>query len=217
MPVSVVDVVEVGVPGLDSDDAFCASWSRFAGSCQVVARGFVGPRRSRRCVPLEVAASPVVTTAYDDLVDNWPDELAAEADLVADGFLGALERRSAAAASALAATDATVDRSIASAWFAGLALAIRRRPTSWSTCRTSHRRRRRSSCGFRSQRTEFARDPSMVIEVATPLTDSYLEIACPDQGTLTGQEIDGAVIARARRRFVKSLGRRRRSLVHLHP
>ena len=36
----------------------------------------------------------------------------------------------------------------------------------------------------------FVDDPTMRITVVTPLTDVYLSTACPDQGALTGGEVD---------------------------
>ena len=192
--VSVVDVPEVGVPGLDSDDEFCSSWSRFAGSFQVVAvTSAFGSGSPDQLAALEVAAAPTVTAAYEQLVGNWPAELAAEADLVADEFLGPFARRLEVARTALhdvGADDATID-TIEQAWLAGLA---RRDPTTpefvvdlpeelWTVIDDA-------ATTFSEQRVPFAQDPSLVTEVETPLTSEYLAVSCPDQGTLSGQEIE---------------------------
>ena len=192
--VSVVGVPEVGVPGLDSDDAFCSSWSRFAGSFQVVAvTSAFGSGSPAQLAALEVAAAPTVTSAYEQLVDNWPAELAAEADAVADEFLGPFARRLQVARAALdevGADDATI-ASIEQAWLAGLA---RRDPTTpefvvdlpdetWTVIDDA-------ATTFSEQRVPFAQDPSLVTDVETPLTSEYLAVSCPDQGTLSGQEIE---------------------------
>ena len=193
-PVSVVDVAEVGVPGLDSDDEFCSSWSRFAGSFQVVAvTAAFGSGSPEQLAALEVTAAPTVTTAYRQLVENWPDELASEADLVADEFLGPFARRLEAARSALGevgADDASIE-AIESAWLDGLA---RRDPTTpefvvdlgddlWAVIDDA-------AVAFAQQRVPFSQDPSLVTDVQTPLTSEYLAVSCPDQGTLSGQEVE---------------------------
>ena len=192
--VSVVDVPEVGVPGLDSDDAFCSSWSRFAGSFQVVAvTSAFGSGSPDQLAALEVAAAPTVTAAYEQLVATWPDELAAEADVVADEFLGPFARRLEVARTALqevGADDATID-AIERAWLEGLA---RRDPTTpefvvdlsdemWTLIDDA-------AAAFSRQRVPFAQDPSLVTEVETPLTSEFLAVSCPDQGTLSGQEVE---------------------------
>lgn len=193
-PGSIVDVVEVGVPGLDSDDAFCASWSRFAGSFQVVAvTAAFGSGSPEQLAALEVAAAPTVTAAYQDLIDHWPDELASEADLVADEFLGPFARRLDAANETLrdvGADDSTI-QTIEQAWLAGLA---QRDPTTpefvvdlpeqtWAVIDLA-------AAAFGAQRVPFAEDPTLVTEVQTPLTSEYLAVTCPDQGTLSGQEVE---------------------------
>ena len=50
----------------------------------------------------------------------------------------------------------------------------------------------RAAAEFASKRVEFRTDPSLVVAVDTPLTDEYLETSCPDQGTLTGGEVDAS-------------------------
>ena len=76
-------VVDTGVPGLDSGDAFCAAWSRFGGSWQLLVQvGAAGdPVQLAR---LEVIASTVVQGAYGDVFAAWPAELESEREVVAD-------------------------------------------------------------------------------------------------------------------------------------
>ena len=191
---AVVEVPETGVPGLDSDDSFCAAWSRFGGSWQViqVAANFA-PDPS--VVPaMEVVAAPVVAAAYDAMLAAWPDELTDERDVVADGYFGPLDRRAAAALESLTAAGATrADlAALGSAWEAALAA---RQPDDpvvtpeltdglWAIVDAA-------ALEFAAQRVDFVDDPSMRITAETPRTDAYLATACPDQGALTGGEIDG--------------------------
>ncbi len=193
-PISVADLPEVGVPGLDSTDAFCAAWSRFAGSFQVVAvTAAFGSGPPEQLAALEIAASPVVTDAYDSLLANWPDELSSEADVVADQFLGPFARRIQVALDALKSVEADPEFAdeIADAWLAGLArrdpstpeFAVDLAPEAWAIIDTA-------AVDYGAQLVPFSSDPSLVTNVQTPLTDAYLARSCPDQGTLSGQEVD---------------------------
>ncbi|MEO6652566.1 MAG: hypothetical protein ABIP17_07910 [Ilumatobacteraceae bacterium] len=194
--VTVADLPDIGVPGLDSTDAFCASWSRFAGSFQVVAvTAAFGSGPPEQLASLEVASSPVVTDAYGDLLANWPDELSSEQALVADDFLGPFARRLQEARNSLesvGADQATID-AIADAWVAGLA---RRDPSTpeftvdlpdvtWAVIDAA-------AAEFSSRLVPFTSDPSLITDVDTPLTKDYLAVSCPDQGTLSGQEVDSS-------------------------
>ncbi|MFP5488929.1 MAG: hypothetical protein ACLGHQ_11560, partial [Acidimicrobiia bacterium] len=191
---AVVEVPETGVPGLDSPDAFCAAWSRFGGSWQViqVAANFTP---DPTIVPaLEVVAAPVVAEAYETMFAAWPEQLADEREVVADGFFGPLDRRAAVALDALAtagASDTDLD-AIAAAWEAALAV---RRPDEpvvrpelpdelWALVDAA-------AADFDGRLVGFVADPSMLITVDTPATDTYLATACPDQGALTGADADG--------------------------
>lgn len=191
---AVVEVPETGVPGLDSDDSFCAAWSRFGGSWQViqVAANFAP---DPAIVPaMEVVAARVVEDAYAAMFEAWPEELVSERDLVADGYFGPLARRAEAALEALDRVDATEEQvdELGRAWVDALA---ERRPDDptltpvltddlWALVDAA-------AAELSSQRVDFLDDPSMRITVETPLTDAYLATACPDQGSLTGAEVDG--------------------------
>lgn len=189
---AVVEVPETGVPGLDSDDSFCAAWSRFGGSWQViqVAANFA-PDPS--VVPaIEVVAAPVVDRAYDAMFAAWPAELADEREAVADGFFGPLERRAEVALDALdraGADDDDLD-ALASAWVAALAARQPDEPVLAPELTDELRELVDvAAADFADERVAFVDDPSMRIVVQTPTTDAYLATACPDQGALTGTEV----------------------------
>jgi hypothetical protein len=190
---AVVEVPETGVPGLDSDDAFCAAWSRFGGSWQViqVAANFAP---DPAIVPtLEVIAAPVVAAAYDALFAAWPDELADERATVADGFFGPLDRRAETALDALDAAGATSGdlAALGAAWEAALA---DRQPGDPVVAPDLSAALGSlvvvAAADLDSRLAGFVADPSMVITVETPRTDAYLATACPDQGALTGAEVE---------------------------
>ncbi len=193
-PVSVVQVAEVGVPGLDSEDVFCASWSRFAGSFQVVAvTSAFGSGEPEQLAALEIAASSTVTEAFDEMVANWPAELSSEEDLAIDEYFGPFVRRLEVARQALSdvgADDAAID-AISDAWLTGLS---QRDPSTpefivdlpdeiWAVIDAA-------AAEFSSQRVPFGSDPSLVTNVEPQSTLAYLAASCPDQGTLSGQEVE---------------------------
>lgn len=188
------DIPEIGVPGLDSDDAFCAAWSRWAGSYQVllVSSAF-GTGAPDDLAALEIVASSAVVTAFDSMLSAWPAELESERAVAADAYLGPITRRLAVAREALAeagADDAAV-AAIESAWLDSLG---RRDPSTpdfavelpdevWVIVDAA-------AADFADRLVPFAVDPSLVTDVETPLTDDYLAVSCPDRGTLSGQEVD---------------------------
>lgn len=191
--VSIVDVPETGVPGLDSDDRFCAAWSRFGGSWQVLLVGSTFLEDPQRVAAWEIAAATVVGDAYDGLVASFPEELADEADLVADGYFGVLDRRAADARQALADAGATADdvARLQEAWVEALATRDPSTPDlAFEIPAGLEPLVAEAAADLRERRVEIHVDPSMIVDVATPRTDSYLETTCPDQGTLSGQEID---------------------------
>lgn len=181
---------DTGVPGLDSEDAFCAAWSRFGGSWQLLvqAGAAADPVAVAR---LEVIASTVVQDAYHDVLAVWPAELASERDVVADAYFGAFQRRSADAAAALAdagASDADIT-ALAQAWDAALAqfdpsstVAVAVPPGLDSIVD-------QAAAAFGAARVPLPADPSMVITAETPLTDAFLATACPDEGWIVGQDV----------------------------
>ena len=160
-----------------------------------VARGFVIPRRSRRCVPLGDRRVAGRRHRLRRSARQLPRRAGSRGRHGRRRVLrragASVGRRRLPRSAATGATADQVDR-LAASWLAALAV---RDPASPDIGLELPADLigvvDEAAAAFRSQRTEFGRDPSMVIGVATPLTDSFLETACPDQGALTGQEIDG--------------------------
>lgn len=193
VPADSIVVDETGVPGLDADDAFCRSWSRFGGSFQVVAvNAAFGAGGDLRLATLEVVAAPTTTSAYADLALEWPDELADEADAALDGVYGPFARRLAEARIALVDAGATGDdlAAIDEAWVQALAT---RRPDDpevvidlpdelWELVDDA-------APAYLDAVGPWADDDSLVTDVEIPSTSAYLADNCPDQGVLAGQEV----------------------------
>jgi hypothetical protein len=181
---------ETGVPGLDSEDAFCSAWSRFGGSWQLLlqAGATADPADVAR---LEVIASTVVQDAYDDVFAVWPAELENERDVVADAYFGAFQRRSADAAAALAesgATDADV-AALAQAWDAALEQYDPSSTVDVAVPPDVQPLVDQAATAFIAARVPLQADPSMVITAETPSTDAFLATACPDEGWIVGQDV----------------------------
>lgn len=192
--ITVVEVPVTGTPGLDSSDAFCAAWSRWAGSLQVIAvASAFGTGTADSVAELEVAASPVVLAGYDGMLDNWPAELAAERDAAAGALFGPFTRRSEAAHDALVAAgaDASAVAAVADAWIVTLAS---RDPTVPDVTVELPGELgglvAAAASDFAVARVPFANDPSLQTDPATPATLDHLATACPDDGALAGLEVD---------------------------
>jgi hypothetical protein len=190
---SLATVPEVGVPGLDSDEVVCRAWSRFGGSFQVLAvAASFGSGDPLAAAALEVIASPTVTAAYDDLIANWPDELAGEAEVAADGFFGPFNRRADRALAELEAggADATAMETIVAAWESALAGRDPSQPEIVVELPGDVRALVDIAASeLASQLVPIPSDPSLVTDVDVPLTEQYLADNCPDRGTLGG--VDG--------------------------
>lgn len=183
----------VGVPGLDSDEAICRAWSRWAGSYQVLlvwaTFGDGDPVATAR---LEVLAAPVVTEAARELVALLPPDLDDEAEAVAEGYLGPYTRRSARALDALesAGADTGAIAAISESWLATLAerdpavvaVVVDLDPDLEPLVADAAR-------AFDAQLVPIPLDPSLVLDVEVPRTERFLAETCPDGGELAGSEV----------------------------
>lgn len=186
---------EQGVPGLDSDEVACRSWSRWAGSYQVVlVWATFGDGDPLGVTRLEVLAAPVVTEAYREFLANLPDELVPEADLLSEDYLGRYTRRADRALVALrsAGADPATVSLIADAWLEALS---RRDPSSPDVTVDLPADVESvvlvAAADLDAQLVPVPLDPSLVTDVEVPLTTAFLERTCPDGGTLAGAEVVG--------------------------
>ncbi|HUF97716.1 MAG TPA: hypothetical protein VMM60_06260 [Ilumatobacter sp.] len=192
---TVVEVPEEGVPGLDSLDQFCSSWSRFGGSFQVisVASAFLAAQPDAAFV-VEVAAAPVVTTSFERLLVAWPAELESEYDTIATTVFGPFAARADDGMAALVAAGATEAdiTALGAAWISALG---QRDPTTPEIALELPSNLQAlvdaAASDFADSHPAVFSDPALVNEVATPLTDRYLAVSCPDQGSLAGGEVGG--------------------------
>lgn len=180
---------EIGVPGLDAEEVVCREWSRFAGSFQVAAVAASFGDDPIDAAVLEIAASPVVTAAAAEMIDAWPDELAEEADEVAERYLGPFARRAGRALERLVdagADDAQLER-LSQAWVDALA---QRDPAEVLPDLILDADLadlvEAAALRFAAEVPPIPSDPSLITDVEIPLTQEFLFETCPDRGTLAG-------------------------------
>lgn len=180
---------ETGVPGLDSDDEFCAAWSRYAGSFQViaVASSFLVDD-PRRAFEIELAGSTTVVGAYADLFAHWPTELEPDR-ATAEQVFGPFAARAADTATVLEQAGAGADdlAALEAAWLAALA---NRNPESpdveLDLDGDLADLLRAAAETMYNTRGPLNRDPSLETDLEPVLTYEYLARTCPDEGLLAG-------------------------------
>lgn len=187
-------VPDTGVPGIDSADLFCRSWSEFAGSFQALAGAWAlgEPVDAARS---EVAAAALILAAVEAFDANLPSELESERDALAELVAG-MSRRARAADDEMvtARLPASAIVELGEAWLAALVDAGVDDPTitvilpgavdatAFETAVTA----------FAASKPPITEDPSLITDVEIPLTEQYLIANCPDRGTLGGNDDIGA-------------------------
>lgn len=195
VPDSVLDpidpVPETGVPGIDSDDVFCRSWSEYAGSYQALTFAWA-LREPQAASRLEVVATDALTAAAAGLADALPPELEAERQALTVELTSPLLRRAERARSLLAAAgvdDAGIE-ALGDAWLAVLADAGAESedlivpiddPTLDAAVEAAAER-------LRAEIPPIVEDPSLIVDVQIGATEAYLFENCPDRGILAGND-----------------------------
>lgn len=184
-------VPETGVPGIDSTDAFCRSWSEFAGSFQALALvSAVGEPENAQM--LEVVASQAIADAVAGLGAHLPPELEAERTILTVDFAGPMLRRAERALSELAIAGASDDDLLAyaSLWLASLSSVGVSDPELTVDLETVNGAAVDAAvAAFAAALPSITADPSLITNAAIPVTEAYLVANCPDQGTLLGNDI----------------------------
>jgi hypothetical protein len=183
-------VPDTGVPGIDSTDIFCRSWSEFAGSFQALAGTWAlgDPTGAARS---EVAASGVILGAATALDEHLPADLESErASVVA--LVEPLSRRADEARAELVAAGIAEEAldALGEAWLVALIDAGVDDPAIAVVVPSDvdGAAFETASAAFGAAKPPLTEDPSLITDVQTPLTDQYLIANCPDQGTLGGND-----------------------------
>lgn len=185
-------VPETGVPGLNSADLFCRSWSEFAGTFQALAlaSSFATEISAHRS---EVVASGAIVAAVAGLDEHLPAELEDERVALTVDLVGPMERRALRAYTSLEA-GLTVEQldELSEIWLTALAAAGVDEPDIQLDIPEDIALIVDGVAQASSQAVPLIRDdPSLVTDASTPLTDAYIVENCPDQGTLGGNDVIG--------------------------
>lgn len=187
-PTTIAVVPDTGVPGIDSEDVFCRSWSEFAGSFRAL--GLVSalgaPAEAMR---LEVLASSAVVDAVAALGEHLPAELEPEREVLLEDFAGPFARRAARAHAELIA--AGLDGALlGAAWLEQLTLSGIDDPEISVALPAGADTAAFDGAveAFVAAVPPITQDPGLVTGADIPATEAYLAANCPDQGILGGND-----------------------------
>jgi len=175
-------VAETGVPGIDSDNAFCRAWSQFAGSFQALTLvSAIGD--PAQAMQLKVIASSAVVEAVANLGVQLPNELQAEKVSLVEQFAGPFAKRAMKAQVAL----------MIDVWLTQLAVSDVDDPalTAVLPPHVDALVIDSAVAAFVAAVPAIVQDSSLITTAQTPLTEQYLVTNCPDRGTLSGNDVVG--------------------------
>jgi hypothetical protein len=188
----IATVPDTGVPGIDSDDLFCRSWSRFAGSFQALALASSMAGDPSSAVVAELSASGAIIAAVTGLEEHLPDALSDEREALTVDLAGPMLRRAERAGDQLRAaglTDREID-GLGRAWLAALSEAGVDQPDIEVDIPTGLRPAvDTAAAAFASSVPPIVADPSLVTDARAPRSEAYVAARCPDQGTLGGNDV----------------------------
>jgi hypothetical protein len=184
-------VPDDGVPGIDSEDAFCRGWGEFAGSFQALALVSSLGTDPVSAARLEVVASAAVLSAADTIDEAFPADVAAERLEFVDGVIGPFARRAARARDTLAAaglSGAELDQ-LGDLWLTALVDAgVDDAEIAVEVPGAVALEVDAAVDVFVAAVPSISEDPSLITATATPATVAYLAERCPDQGILGGND-----------------------------
>jgi len=188
---TIATVPEEGVPGIDSENAFCRGWGEFAGSFQALALVASFETDPVAAARLEVIAAAAVISAAQDLADALPDEVDFERDEFVDGVIGPFARRATRALDELgvAGLSSTEFDQLGDVWLAALTDAGVDDPEIVVVVPVDLASRVDvATAGFVAEVPRIVDDPSLITAASAPTTFNYLAENCPDQGILGGND-----------------------------
>ena len=184
-------VPDTGVPGIDSDDVFCRSWSEFAGSYQALTFAWAvqDPIAAAR---LEVVATDTLSSAVARLGVSLPAELEAERQALTVDLPTPLLRRAERARELLVESgldDAAIE-DLGQRWLdavtaVGLESETLGLPIDAPDLDASVQR---AAEGLTDALPPIVEDPSLIVDVDISVTEQYLFENCPDRGILAGAD-----------------------------
>ncbi len=185
-------VPDTGVPGIDSGDLFCRSWSRFAGSFQALALAASFGVDDVEATRSEVVASPALIAAVEGLDTGLPAELESERSTLVVDLVGPMTRRAEQARAELVAAGLTDEEieALGDAWLVTLAEEGVDDPDLFvEVDGVDEAAVDAAVAAFGAALPPIDEDPSLITDAQVPLTEQFLLENCPDQGTLGGNDV----------------------------
>lgn len=192
---SIPPVPETGVPGLDSDDAFCRAWSEYAGSVQALSLAWAVQPPDAAAV-LEVAASDAVTDAVAAMAADLPAAIETNRQELTVDVPGPFLRRAERARQALIDAGLGDDdiAALGDAWLATLGVAgLDAEDVEIDVAADVAAPLDDAAARFREEVPSIVEDPTLdTTEFDISPSLDYIFENCPDRGTLAGNDvIDG--------------------------
>lgn len=191
-----IDTVPVdGVPGIDSDDAFCQAWSEFGGTFQALALASHAATDEATARRAELAAAHALGEALATMTEQFPmaiDDAGRQEFL--DGLLGPFARRAAYAESFLLEAGLTPEQlgELGDLWIATLASTGLGDPDIDVDIPAAMQPAfDQAQAAFEAAVPAIPDDPSLITDVAAEETAAHIAATCPDQGTLGGNDFVG--------------------------
>lgn len=192
---SLAPVPETGVPGIESDDAFCRSWSTYAGSVQAISLAWALQSASA-AASLEVAATDALSRSVDGMAANLPDEIEPNRQALTVDVPAPFLRRAERSRQLLAEQGLTGEQiaELGDQWIAAIAAAgIDAENLTLSAPEELTSAAVGAAAVLVTELPSVLEDPSLdTTQFDIGPSIDYIAVNCPDQGTLAGNDDVGS-------------------------
>lgn len=189
---SLPPVAETGVPGIGSDDAFCRSWSVYAGSVQAISLAWAlqPPQDAAR---LEVAATDALTDAVEGMANALPEEIESNRQALTVDVPGPFLRRAERANALLVDAGAEPEQieELGNRWIIAITeQGVENENLSVDVPPDVQAALDAASETFADQLPSVSEDPTLdTTEFDIGPSLDYIAANCPDQATLAGNDV----------------------------
>lgn len=189
---SLPPVAETGVPGIESDDDFCRSWSTYAGSVQAISLAWAlqPPEDAAR---LEVAATAALSDAVRGMADTLPEEIEGNRQPLTVDVPGPFLRRAERANALLvdAGAEPAQIEQLGSSWIAAITeQGVQSENLSIDVAPDVQGVLDAAAEAFADELPSVTEDPTLdTTEFDIGPSLAYIAATCPDQATLAGNDV----------------------------
>lgn len=185
-------VAETGVPGIESDDDFCRSWSTYAGSVQAISLAWTlqPPEDAAR---LEVAATAALSDAVRGMADTLPEEIEGNRQPLTVDVPGPFLRRAERANALLVDAGAEPDQieQLGTSWIAAITeQGVQTENLSIDVSPDAQAALDAAAEAFADELPSVTEDPTLdTTEFDIGPSLDHIAANCPDQATLAGNDV----------------------------